>query len=128
MDASRKTSARNKPGNLPGCLRARATKSPQPRCWHPLTVLKELLPHVHRLVARRCLFNFENASADKDRVQRYQHHDRKFVSIMIARCQSVTVAAVRTGKDDGGHAARPRCGFSEVRAGSTPGRPARRRW
>ena len=37
VDASRKTSARNEPGKLPGWLWARATKTPQGRCWHPST-------------------------------------------------------------------------------------------
>jgi hypothetical protein len=58
VDASPKTLARSKPGNLPGWLRTRASKSPQRRCWHPLTAMEEFLPHIHHLGAaakgRRC--------------------------------------------------------------------------
>ena len=38
VDGSRKTSARNKPGMLPGWLWARTTKMPEGCCWHPLAM------------------------------------------------------------------------------------------
>lgn len=43
--------ARSKPGILPGWLRRRTSKTPERRCWHPLTVVREFVPHVHHLVA-----------------------------------------------------------------------------